>query len=332
MAVWLVRAGSNGEHENYALEKGVAVIGWPDNFTQIRTKEDLLQFLISEKPNAKINRLKNHQSQIWPFIRTIQVGDTVALPLKSRPAVAFGRVIGDYRFVADAPDGAYNQRPVQWLTEIPRSQIGKDLLFSLGAFMTVCKIERNDAEMRIHLLIEGKPSPAIDTDHAQEKLDEGTNVDLESIIRDQIREAVYGHGLARLTGAVLSAQGYKVVVSPPGADGGVDVLAGGGPLGFDEPRLAVQVKSEASPVDVKVIRELKGSMKDFGAQHGLVVAWGGYKSSVERERPQQHFEIRLWTGDDLIQGVLDNYDRLPDDIRAEIPLKRIWVPVQDDAI
>ena len=43
-----------------------------------------------------------------------------------------------------------------------------------------------------------------------------------------------------------------------------------------------------------------------------------------REMARQFFEIRLWTGDDLIQQVLDHYEALPADLRAELPLKRIW--------
>jgi len=30
MSVWLVRAGKNGEREDFALENGVAVIGWDE--------------------------------------------------------------------------------------------------------------------------------------------------------------------------------------------------------------------------------------------------------------------------------------------------------------
>ena len=104
----------------------------------------------------------------------------------------------------------------------------------------------------------------------------------------------------------------------------MDVIAGSGALGFESPRLIVQVKSDQGPIDVKVVRELQGVMKQFGADHGLVVAWGGFKGSVVREMARQFFEIRLWTGDDLVEQVLEHYDALPADLRADLPLKRIW--------
>ena len=49
------------------------------------------------------------------------------------------------------------------------------------------------------------------------------------------------------------------------------------------------------------------------------------KEAAEKEKAQSFFEIRLWDANDLIQALLANYERLPDDIQAEIPLKRIWI-------
>ena len=58
-------------------------------------------------------------------------------------------------------------RPVQWLqTDIPRTTFEQDLLYSFGAFMTVCKISRNDAESRrVAAVLEGKadPGPSVPT-------------------------------------------------------------------------------------------------------------------------------------------------------------------------
>ena len=73
----------------------------------------------------------------------------------------------------------------------------------------------------------------------------------------------------------MISQGYQTRVSPKGADGGVDILAGKGMFGFEAPRLAVQVKSLDAPIDIKVFNELQGSMTNFGADLGLIVTWGG---------------------------------------------------------
>jgi len=42
------------------------------------------------------------------------------------------------------------------------------------------------------------------------------------------------------------------------------------------------------------------------------------------------FEIRLWDSGDLVDVLLENYERLPEDLKAELPLKRIWTLVPEE--
>ncbi len=43
------------------------------------------------------------------------------------------------------------------------------------------------------------------------------------------------------------------------------------------------------------------------------------------------FKVRLWTQKELLEQLFTHYDRLDEDLRAELPLKRIWtVAAQDD--
>ena len=139
-----------------------------------------------------------------------------------------------------------------------------------------------------------------------------------------------GHELTRLVGAILQAQGYTTQIAAPGADGGVDIIAGKGLLGFDHPRLVVQVKSSDSPVDVKIVRELQGVMKNFQADHGLLVSWGGFSGAVPKETATRFFEIRLWNSDDLIQMIQTHYDAISADMKADLPMKRIWMMVPEE--
>jgi restriction system protein len=67
------------------------------------------------------------------------------------------------------------------------------------------------------------------------------------------------------------------------------------------------------------------------AEQRLLVSWGGFKSSVLNELPRQFFRVRLWDQDDLIRELLAHYDKLDDEIKAELPLKRIWtMTAQED--
>lgn len=330
MSVWLVRAGKNGERDQLSLEQNLSVIGWAElpDLTPITTRNDLEALCETKYPDAPKSRIRNYVGQVWAFRDRIQVGDLVVLPIKSRSVIAIGKITGGYQYRPDLPEDARHTHPTLWLrTDIPRSSVDQDLLYSLGAFMTVCQITRNNAEKRITALLDGKVDP-------KPKLDPEETLDIEQYAQDQLKEFISkkfrGHDLSRLVNEILKAQGYKTHLSPPGADGGADILAGSGSMGFDPPRLCVQVKSQDTPVDVSVLRELQGILKNFSAEQGLLVSLGGFKSSVLAESRKVYFEIRLWDANDLVQNILDNYGKLREEIRAELPLKRLWALVPEE--
>lgn len=325
MALWLVRAGSKGEQEDYVLENNIAAIGWDElpDLSEVSSKEELATLLEQAYPDASPKTRLNWLSQIWPFCCEMKKGDLVALPSKKRPVIYFGKVMGPYRYAPKNPEGAKHTRPVNWFEEIPRDRLDQDLLYSLGAFMTVCRIRRNNAEERIKWILEGSPPSTGESTEAEPPADlEEHALDL---IRRHIAKKFKGHRLADLVEAILIAEGYITYSSPKGPDGGVDIVAGREPLGFGAPRLAVQVKSGDNRIGTQELNQLRGAMRKFNAQAGLFVAWGGFKDTVEREKSQTFFEVRLWNSNDLIQALLNNYEKLPDDIQAEIPLKRIWI-------
>ena len=337
MAIWLVRAGRNGEREAFAFEHNVAAVGWNElsDISGVESREQLADRLRQSYPDAKPQKIQNNAAQLWAFARTIAANDLIAMPLKGRSAVAFGEVTGAYAYRPDNPPGTHHVRPVRWRGEIPRDRISQDLLYSLGAFQTVCRIERNDAEKRLRTLLDGKSAEAPRPGDVNVTPGEWqAPADLERYSKDQIRDWIgrrwKGHSLAALVEDLLNAQKYTTRRPPEGPDGGVDILAGQGALGFDRPRLAVQVKSGDTPIDVKDVREFQAAMKNFGADFGLFVSWSGFRRSVEKEVLRHFFDIRLWDAGDLVDEILVQYDLLPEAVQAELPLKRIWVLASDE--
>lgn len=339
MAVWVVRAGRYGEQEGFAIDNNVAVIGWDevDDLSGIHSRPTLLPILrtVFENDVAE-GTLKNWETQLWAFANRISVGDLIALPRKMTSTVAFGRVTGPYHYIQDAPAGCKHRIPLEWIqTDIPRQRIDGDLRFSLGGAMTVFQVSRNNAEERLRALVEGRVPPqrlvAQPTDIAPDDVEEMP--DIPQIALDQITERIgqkfKGHDFERLVEAVLRAQGFITERTEPGRDGGVDIVGGRGVLGLEAPRICVQVKSQESPVDVSVLRELQGILKTFGADLGLIVAWGGFKQSVLSEARRSFFQIRLWDSDELVRNVQEVYERLPEDIQKDMPLKQIWTLVTD---
>ena len=160
-----------------------------------------------------------------------------------------------------------------------------------------------------------------------------SNTNIEEASRDTISKYIIqkfqGYKMEQLIAEILKAKGFTVYHSRQGADGGKDLLAAGGEMGFGSPKICVQVKSHDVPVDSPTLDQLGGVMNKVGAEYGLLVSWSGFKNSVERERGNQFFKIRLWDANDVIDELFKNYDKLSSELQAEIPLKRIWM-LSDD--
>ena len=339
MALWLVRAGRRGEHEKKFLEEDRIYLTWGGLSHDLARKQDRgeLRALLKEVyPDTPKGRISNHLGQIWSFSQGIAVDDWIVLPSKQKRAIHIAKVKGNYTFDPKGEDPFFHYRKIEWIAQdVPRTNFDQDLLYSFGAFMTICQLSRNDAEARVRKMAENKwKSSGTALGILQKEDGEGTEnteerVDLAEVARDQLAKFIIakfkGHGLARLVDAVLRARGYTTYLSPEGTDKGIDILAAPEPMGFGEPRVCVQVKSGDSPLDRPTLDQLIGVMQNVQASQGLLVSWGGFKSSVDKEEATQFFRVRLWDQGDLISQVLAHYDTLDEEIRAELPLKRIWV-------
>ena len=346
MAVWMIRAGSHGENELKFVQDCRVYVTWDDldvNLAKLSTRADLKDVMTQRYPDAKVKQIISWVSQVWPFAHEMKKDDLVVLPLKTQRVIQIGKIVGEYQFEPNGPNPYFHWRSVEWIGEaIPRANFGKDLLNTLGAAMTICRVQRNNAETRIAAMQSNgwkqETIAAIMKSVSQavgESPEATDNTDLEEAARDQIAQLIVarfkGHGLTRLVEAILKAQGYTTYRSPEGADGGADILAGAGPLGFSEPRLCVEVKSESIPIDRSTVDKLLGAVAKFGAQEGLFVSWSGFKTTVQKELAASFFRVRLWTQKELLEALFANYDHLDDDLKAELPLKRIWtVAAQDE--
>ncbi len=339
MSLWMIRAGQRGEYEQKFINDKCFYITWNDlkcDLSCFSSRDDLKNKLKELYPDDKTNTIRTWASQLWNASHEIKKGDWIVLPLKTQPVIYIGEVTAAYQFDPTALNPYYHRIAVKWIGEnIPRQNFAQDLLYSFGAFLTICQISRNNAEDRLNNMkthnwaansdgFVTADIPAGDNDE--------TFRDIEELSRDQIIRLIgskfKGHELARLVNGILLAEGYHTFMSPPGPDGGVDILAGTGTLGFGEPRLCVQVKSQDTPVELKEIKALKGAMQDSHATQGLFVSWGGYKNSVKEQ--SSFFSVRLWGQNELLRALFRTYEKLDAELRADLPLKQIWTITDED--
>lgn len=332
MKLWTVRAGKRGEQEQACLNNNVVAIGWNElpDISKFKTKKELVESYRDYYPETPENKIGYQAGQVWRFANEISIGDLVALPSKFQPEINIGKVTGNYRYTKI--DNLQHIIPVKWLKAIPRSAFDQDLLYSFGSLLTVSQVNRSSAIERIMAIIDGQKNEVKKSESSL--IDPQEEFNIERYAKDQITKVLdrkfKGHGLTDLVNQILRAQGYTTQQSPEGADGGVDILAASGPLGFEQPRICVQVKSTTSQVDVKVLRELQGVMNKFKAQLGLIVSWSGFNQKVISEAKNEFFYLRLWNADDLLDNIFKYYEGFTDEFKAELPLKRVWTLVSEE--
>lgn len=346
MHLWKVALGANGEFEATAIERNLLTIDFGITFdiSDAKNRDALMSILEKIHPDAQPKTLSNFAAQINQFINVMKVGDLVVSPMKTSGTFWIGKVSGLY-----APDPVTGRpvRSVEWLRQnLPREAIKQDLRFSFGAFMTVCEISRNNALTRIQTVIQtgGDPGDGLTPVNSGAAAEVGgvteislgeAMVDLAQLATDQIEARIAsnfaGHDLTRLVAAILEAQGMKARVSPAGADNGIDIVAGSGALGLEGPRVAVQVKSGNEIVDQPTLQSLIGTVSDTKADYGLLVSWGGFKTTVLKRTNELYFRVRFWGRKEIMDNLYSVYDRLPEEIRAELPLRRTWTLVPDES-
>ena len=345
MTLWLIRAGSRGEHEQKFLDEGRVYVAWEGldvDLSLLADRQDLIRELEERFPDEKAKALVNWSSQVWPFVKDMANGDWVVMPSKLQSGLYFGELTSNYHFEAAGPNPYFHWRSINWFSGlIPRTVFPQDLLYSFGAFMTICRIQRNDAEARVKAMAvrnwqtESVAASApripggLQTVAGGEDSAEAAEANLEELADDQIVRLIEarfkGHRLASLVEAILQAEGYTTYRSQEGPDGGADILAGSGELGFGKPQICVEVKSGSEPVDRPTVDKLIGAGQKFGAETCLFVSWGGFKPNVQKELARDFFRVRLWSGKDLLDKLFIHYDRLPEEIRLALPLKRVWM-------
>lgn len=126
-----------------------------------------------------------------------------------------------------------------------------------------------------------------------------------------------------LVAALLKAMGYYIQsVAPRGKDGGIDIVAYTDPLGAKTPRIKVQVKHKPdTAIGAADVRALLGILK--AGDIALFVTSGTYSNDAKQAASGSNNFIRLIDGEEFINMWQDYYDKMSDEDKNMLPLKRI---------
>ncbi len=142
----------------------------------------------------------------------------------------------------------------------------------------------------------------------------------------QYLEKMPEYDFQHLAAILLQAMGYYINwEAPEGKDGGIDIIAFKDALGFEKPRIKVQVKrfNEHNKVDVKMIREFK-SLLHKGEDIGIFITSGYFTKDAEDAARFADIHIKLINREDFIKLWIIHGDKLKSEEKALLPLHPIY--------
>ena len=334
--VWRMTLGQEGKLESDALENSLVFVGFGIEVDLAGRTDDQIADIVAERwPEHSDGKRRSRATKLSMLAARMKIGDLVVVYLREQIGnLAIGRIVGEYEFDESRMDVPHT-RKVDWIRPSIRfSEDWEPLILYVRERSTINPVRHEETIAKVRHEVEvgedtAGPAVSIVGDAAETK----RNLPVGDIAKLQVAtlidERFPGKEMERLVAGVLDAEGYTIAPPVGGSDNGVDVVAGHGLLGFEEPLICVQVKHTRGRTDSATVQQLRGAVEQFGAKQGLFVSWGGYTSAAINDARQNFFRVRLWDANDLIEAVCRNYGHLSAELRAQIPLQQVWAVISD---
>ncbi|WP_292627354.1 restriction endonuclease [Mesorhizobium sp.] len=326
---WMVRAERNGRLYDAFKESSVVAIGWHEigSLADLRTREAIAEKVRKTWPEAKPQSVAMAAGQIHRFRNEIKIGDVIVTYDPNRRVYLVGEMTGDYRrdesFDPDDP----NVRSVTWRGEVSRDLLSLESRNTLGAISTLFLLSSEVVDdlnraMSSHeppkaSLAEQVSAPEKDVlKDIQSKAMEFTKDRVSALDWEEMQELVAG---------LLRAMGYKTHISPAGPDRGKDIVASPDGFGFQAPKIIVEVKHRQGTIGAPAIRSFIGGHR-HAQDRGLYVSTGGFTREAYYEAERSNVPLALMTIDNLVEALIEHYEKLDLETQQLLPLKRIYWP------
>lgn len=328
---WIVRVPWGEEYIQMAKEKGIIAVGFSisRSVEKVTDREAMKELYRKEVPNVSEQKVRVAAGQLYRLAHVVQPGDWVLTPDRYERTVLFGKVMGTYVYQKDVlGPGFSHARKVKWLGKFSRDEMSLPLKNSAGGISTILNMDEYATEL-LRLTRQAPHSPEHGTPEAPEPPEvpfhEEAKAKADELIGDIISR-INPMDMQELVAGLLKAMGYRTRVSPPGPDKGIDVSAWSDPLGFQTPRIKVQVKHRQASAGGPEVRELVGALN--ADERGLLVSTGGFSKDARTEAAKNS-RVTLVDADELVKLLTEHYDQLDSDYKAMVPLRKIWVPVKE---
>ncbi|MFN3070484.1 restriction endonuclease [Serratia sp. J2] len=330
--MWMIR-GDGGKLYDDFRDRQIVGIGWSQLAPLVKpglSRAQLLALYQEADPLSKLGTARSGASQVWRFVNEIQKNDWVITYSPANRTYLLGKVISDFQYHPEwVEEGMGIARQVKWNgEEIDRDRLSAATKNTLGSTLTVFQLPEYALE---ELLLDKKPAIDVVTQNPT-TMDEDEAIsdplrDIETQAREGIKDRVNAldpKEMEHLVAGVLRSMGYKTQVSPVGPDRGKDIIASPDGFGFENPRIVVEVKHRKGQMGSQQIRSfIGGRHKD---DRGLYVSTGGFTKDSRYEADRSTIPLTLWTLDDLVRTLIENYEQVDIETKLLVPLKKTFLP------
>lgn len=326
-----------GLHHNGGLplvDEDRIAIGWQEvgDLSDLANERDAFKHVLRGSfPDKSDSWISNAAGQLLRFRYNMALGDMVVYPRKSDRTINIGEIVGDYTYDVQWSSLYPNIREVRWLAkELPRDRFSQGCLYEFGSALSVFQVKTHVKEVFDSLdsttapAADETPLGGISTPPAEDEPDVERIAELtEDFILKTFQSELKGHGFAQFCGWLLEAMGYSAKVSPPGVDKGIDIEASEDALGVKRPLLKVQCKSSSDGSGAPEVQALNGTLGPD--DEGVFFSVAGFTHAA-RQAASGMPRMRLIEPVELVDLILTHYERLPDEAKQELPLRRVWMP------
>ena len=323
--IWGIHAGEQGEADGLFKKNHVVALGWAKmgDLSKLKADRDAFKAKVAEcYPDTKPGAIPNNAGQLFRFVHEMKVGDVIVYPSKRERQIHIGRVEAPYKYDPGLDSDYPNLRAVKWLNTLPRTHFTQGALYEIGSALSFFQVKNYAEEFRAAL--EGKEAPlSVVKDDTVAPVAENIEENTRDFILKTLAQELKGHPLAQFVAHLLNVMGYRTRVSPPGPDGGVDIIAHKDELGFEPPIIKVQVKSSNNSIGGPIVSQLYGTLG--AGESGLFVTLSTFAPQAQNFARGKS-NLRLIDGDDLVDLILQHYEQFDSSYKALLPLKRVYIP------
>jgi restriction system protein len=319
--IWAVRAGRDNQADHLFVHRDQLAIGFAAAGDARLLKPTRAAFRHAFGAQEAAGSIPIQAGQLFRFAHEMKVGDAVVYPRKIDRTLRWGEVTGDYVF--DSVDGADfpHRRKVRWMGARSRDDFSPGALYELGSVLTLFEVKTFADEVR------RKFETGEGAEEAAEEEINGVARDIAETTRDFISKTIKTHfkgfGFEQLVAELFRAMGYRVALTRPVKDDGIDVVAYRDPLGVEPPVLKIQAKAQDANVSADVVKAFYASIHERDV--GVFITTGGFTAAAQ-EFARGRGNLRLVEGVELVDLIQTHYDAFDQKMKQRIPLRRVLAP------